>query len=69
MGSIIGIFEGREGKKLSRDISTELVNIMVEIRDEARRKNDWETADGIRDRLKKIGVILEDTAEGTKWRV
>jgi len=69
MGSIIGIFEGREGKKPSRDISTELVNLTVEIRDEARRKNDWETADRIRDRLKKIGVILEDTAEGTKWRV
>jgi len=69
MCSIIGIFEGREGKKPSRDISTELVNLIVEIRDEARRKNDWETADRIRDRLKKIGVILEDTAEGTKWRV
>jgi len=69
MCSIIGIFEGREGKKPSRDISTELVNLIVEIRDEARRKNDWETADRIRDRLKKIGVTLEDTAEGTKWRV
>jgi cysteinyl-tRNA synthetase len=69
MGSIIGIFEGREVEKPSRGVSTELVNLIIEIRDEARRKNDWETADRIRDRLKKIGVILEDTAEGTKWRV
>jgi len=69
MCSIIGIFEEREGKKPFRDISTELVNLIVEIRDEARRKNDWESSDRIRDRLKKIGVILEDTAEGTKWRV
>lgn len=69
MCSIIGIFEGREVKKPSRDISTELVNLIVEIRDEARNKNDWEMSDRIRDRLKKIGVVLEDTAEGTKWRV
>ena len=69
MCSIIGLFERREVKKPSRDISTELVNLIVEIRDEARGKNDWETSDRIRDRLKKIGVILEDTAEGTKWRV
>ena len=69
IGSIIGIFEGREVKKLSRDVSTQLVNLIVEIRDEARRKNDWETADKIRDRLGKIGVVLEDTAEGTKWRM
>ncbi len=68
MGSIIGIFEGREVKKPSEDISTELVNLLVEMRDEARKKSDWETADRIRDRLGKIGVILEDTAEGTKWR-
>jgi len=69
MCSIIGIFEGREDKKTFREISAELVNLIVEIRDEARRKNDWETSDRIRDRLRKIGVILEDTAEGTKWRV
>jgi len=69
MCSIIGIFEGREDRKPSEYISTELVNLIVEIRDEARRKNDWGTADRIRDRLKKIGVILEDTSEGTEWRV
>ena len=68
MGSILGIFEGREGKKTSRDISTELINLIVEIRDEARKKDDWKTSDRIRDRLRKIGVVLEDTAEGTKWR-
>jgi len=69
MGSILGIFEGREGKKTSRDISTELINLIVEIRDEARKKDDWKTSDRIRDRLRKIGVVLEDTAEGTRWRV
>jgi len=68
MGSIIGIFEGRGKKKTLGDLSTELVNLMVQIRDEARRKNDWETADKIRNRLREIGVYLEDTAEGTEWR-
>ncbi len=42
---------------------------MIEEREEARRKKDFEKADRIREELRKIGIILEDTKEGVRWKV
>ena len=36
---------------------------------EARKRKDWKKADQIRDKLRKMGIILEDTKEGTRWRL
>jgi len=42
---------------------------MIEERAVARAKKDWAKSDQIRDRLNDMGVILEDSPEGTTWRV
>jgi cysteinyl-tRNA synthetase len=42
---------------------------LVRKREEARKAKDWETADKIREQLKAMGIIIEDTPEGTRWRV
>ena len=42
---------------------------MIQERDIARKKKDWKKADAIRDKLKEMGIILEDTPQGTKWRL
>ncbi len=46
-----------------------LVNILIEQRSEARRQKDFAAADTIRDRLEKIGVVLEDKPDRTEWRI
>jgi cysteinyl-tRNA synthetase len=38
-------------------------------REEARKRNDWETADKIREQLRAMGIIIEDTAQGVRWRI
>lgn len=38
-------------------------------REEARNAKDWKTADDIRQQLKTMGVIIEDTPQGVKWRI
>jgi cysteinyl-tRNA synthetase len=38
-------------------------------REEARKSKDWKTADEIREKLRGMGVIIEDTAQGVKWRI
>lgn len=43
-------------------------SVLVEKRNEARKKGDFKEADRIRKELEKSGVILEDTKEGTTWR-
>ena len=42
---------------------------LIRKREEARKVRDWETADRIRERLKAMGVIVEDTPQGVKWRI
>jgi cysteinyl-tRNA synthetase len=41
---------------------------MIEQRGAAKARKDWAKADGIRARLKEMGVILEDGPKGTTWR-
>lgn len=45
------------------------VESMIEQRKEARATRDWARADEIRDELTARGVVLEDTAQGTRWSV
>ncbi len=49
-------------------IDSRLVELLIEVRSLARRKRDFEIADMIRDRLGELGIELEDTPAGTKWK-
>jgi cysteinyl-tRNA synthetase len=42
---------------------------LVQRREEARKARDWKTADQLRIQLKAIGVIIEDTPQGLRWRI
>lgn len=46
-----------------------LIELLIEIRQSARDKKDWKTADLIRDRLREMGIILEDTPSGPRWQI
>ena len=45
-----------------------LMDLVVDLRQEMRHRKDWETTDRIRDRLQELGLSIEDTPEGPKWR-
>ena len=45
------------------------MELIIEIRQTARKNKDFTTADLIRDKLKELGVILEDAPQGTKWKI
>jgi cysteinyl-tRNA synthetase len=42
---------------------------LIRKREKARKARDWKTADAIRVRLRAMGVILEDTPQGVRWRL
>ncbi|MGI6497401.1 MAG: cysteine--tRNA ligase [Oscillospiraceae bacterium] len=44
------------------------VEALIEKRQAARKAKDFKTADAIRDQLKDMGVLLEDTPQGVKWK-
>ncbi len=54
-------------KQGSSDMEAQ-VNALIAERDEARKQKQWALSDQIRDKLKELGVTIEDSKEGTKWR-
>jgi cysteinyl-tRNA synthetase len=42
---------------------------LIKKREEARKANDWKTADSIRLQLKAMGITVEDTPQGTRWKI
>jgi cysteinyl-tRNA synthetase len=44
------------------------INLLVSTRDELRQNQQWQLADKIRNGLADLGVILEDTPQGTRWK-
>lgn len=45
------------------------VDLLLEVRREAKSRKDWATSDLIRDRLSAIGFEIKDTKEGTEWKI
>ncbi|HEU0292962.1 MAG TPA: cysteine--tRNA ligase [Anaerolineales bacterium] len=44
------------------------IDLLVEVRSEVRKQKLWAMSDLIRNKLKELGVAIEDTKDGTKWR-
>ncbi len=69
LGRVLGLFEkDRSGSKSSK-ISEKEIKRLLGLRDNARKNGDFKTADRIRADLDKAGIILEDSKDGTTWRV
>ncbi len=76
---VLGIFKTDDTGKLKSKADEDnmqhsnlingLMEIIIDLRQKAREEKDWDTADGIRDCLKELGIILEDTPQGVRWKL
>ena len=67
MASVIGIFEQQEAAA-DDGLTDKLMDIIIGLRQDARKEKNWAMADRIRDELKEAGVVLEDTKNGVRWK-
>ena len=44
------------------------MEMLLEIRDDARKRKDWDISDDIRKELENIGFEIQDTSKGSNWR-
>ena len=50
------------------ELLDEEIEALIEKRNQARKDRDFALADKIRDQLKEMNIILEDTPQGTRWK-
>jgi cysteinyl-tRNA synthetase len=62
LDQVLGILPDEESP-LSADAST-----LIEARAEARAARDWAASDRLRDELLTLGIVVEDTRDGQRWR-
>ena len=59
---VLGLVYNRKTETLDSDVEA-----LIEARTNARKEKHGAEADRIRDQLKEMGIVLEDTAQGVKW--
>ena len=62
LAGVLGLVYNRKTETLDSDVEA-----LIEARTNARKEKNWAEADRIRDQLKEMGIVLEDTAQGVKW--
>jgi cysteinyl-tRNA synthetase len=65
---LTGVFGLRLTEKTGSGDADKFIDLLVEVRREARAQKLWAFSDLIRDKLKELGVTIEDNKEGTSWR-
>ena len=53
--------------KVNNEVTDDLMQLILNLRSDAKRNQDFITADTIRDRLKEIGIKIKDQKDGTNW--
>ncbi len=78
IGKVLGLFEQNPAEYFEREKSEGLASIgilegeikrLISERERARKEKRWKDGDRIRDELSQKGIILEDTPQGTIWKI
>lgn len=68
-GDVLGIVPDQLPEEAGAGLENALMQILIDLRQEFRQAKDWAKADAIRDRLAAVGIALEDSPTGTRWRL
>ena len=58
-----------EQRSVTSELTGDLITFLLELREQARAEKAFERADAIRSRLQDLGVAVEDTPAGPRWKV
>ena len=68
IGKVMGILEDQSYNQISGEFKDK-VDSLIEDRSDAKKKRDFELADKIRSELIELGIEINDSPEGTTWKV
>ena len=68
MGGILGLDLRPSAAGAEGDVLPGLMDLVLSLRAELRAKKEWALTDQIRDRLRALGIVVEDHQDGSTWR-
>jgi len=67
--NLLGIKNEQKANNVSYESFAKAVDMLLEMRQQAKQNKDWATSDKIRDHLTTLGFEIKDTKEGFEWRL
>ena len=69
MKDVLGLIDEGSGgaKEGSEDLASNLLDLLIKMRSNAKENKDWDSADKIRNTLSDLGVTIKDSKEGSTW--
>lgn len=70
LGQVLGLFRQKPAaaKREESGLTERLMQLLIQLRNDARKSKNFPLADAVRKGLTEIGITLEDRADGTVWR-
>ncbi|MBI2416716.1 MAG: cysteine--tRNA ligase [Ignavibacteriales bacterium] len=67
-GGVFGILKIQAKESGNPELEDKLIGLMLTLRTEMKLKKDFQTADLIRNELQKLGIVLQDSKDGTTFK-
>ena len=67
METVLGLQNEGASADSGESIEGNLLDLLVELRSEAKANKDWTNADRIRNTLSELGITIKDSKEGSSW--
>lgn len=67
--NVLGIVDFNKTNTGDDKLVGELIELLIQLRTEAKQNKNYQLSDTIRDRLKELGVVLQDSKEGTSYKI
>lgn len=67
VGDVLGILPAEDSA--GSDLSNQLMDTILKLRNEAKMRKDFGTSDFIRDELKNLNIVVKDTKDGALWEL
>ncbi len=66
---VLGLREDKSSGSKETELTGELIDMILNLRLEAKKNKDFATSDNIRDELTKKGIVIKDTKDGFEWEI
>ena len=66
---VLGLWPQKESSQDGDNKTDQLIELLIEIRNNARHQKNFELSDAIRDRLEELDIKLMDSPEGTEYKI